>query len=100
MSNHFGILLLPCVEDEIFSLCEEHLFLFINLIVVKLCSTVRFSVDGHFHVECRRIEKVFLLPISFHLLEETNLTYNSRKKRISFVKKKIKQNELSSKIVL
>ena len=49
MSNHFGILLLPCVEDEIFSLCEEHLFLFINLIVVKLCSTVRFSVDGHFH---------------------------------------------------
>ena len=90
------VFLLPlCLGWNFFHYVKSIFSFFINLNVVRSCSFLRWA----FSRGCR-IEKLFSLPISFHLLEETNLTFNSRKKSFFWKKKKIKRMELSSKIVL
>ena len=95
MNNHFGISSSFVLRMIFFHYVKSIFSFFINLNVVRSCSFLRWA----FSRGCR-IEKLFSLPISFHLLEETNLTFNSRKKSFFWKKKKIKGKELSSKIVL
>ena len=96
MSNHFGISSSFVLRMKFcFHYVKSIFSFFINLNVVRSCTFLRWA----FSRGCR-IEKLFSLPISFHLLEETNLTFNSRKKSFFWKKKKIKGKELSSKIVL